>query len=137
MDVTQLGLQAPDPNRKIDASKSLAGTIDATKEIKAKFAAGDVLFVSVKRKDPATGKPFGGPLATDRLVFQNWPIPFRLTEANAMIAGTDFSGDVVITVWKDLDQDAISKHPDEPIVEFPATIPNASIKMTMSRLRGN
>ncbi len=123
VDVMQLGLPPPDPNRPIDLSKSLTGTLKPTAETKANIPIGAMVFFSVKRADPATGKPVGSPLAVKRMFVGSWPMWFELTDADAMVGGTEFSGDVVITAWSDQDQDAMSKSPGDVIGEVRATIP--------------
>jgi hypothetical protein len=134
VDVTQLGLEAPDPERAIDPDKYLKGTIKPSAALKAKIAPDAVIFLSVKRADPSTGAATGAPLAVERLPQTGWPMWFNLTEANAMVKGTAFSGDVVITAWADHDHDAISKAPGDVVGEARATIPAKDIDVTLDRL---
>lgn len=128
--VTELGLQAPDPTRQIDPSKFLKGTVQPTEETKGLIQPGQVIFLSVKRPGP-DGKPSGAPIAVERLVFNGWPVYFQLTEAQAMVAGTDFTGDVVITARADQDGDAISKQPGDIEGAVAAKIPSADLTLML------
>ena len=130
-DVTQLGLQPPDPERAIDSDKFLKGTMKPTGETKARIPPGSVIFLSVKRADPTTGQPTGAPLAVQRLQLATWPLWFQLTEADAMVSGTAFEGDVVITAWSDQDQDAISKQPGDVRGEVRAKIPSDGLELVL------
>jgi len=112
VDVTQLGLPSPDPSRSIDASKRLKGRLRVSPETAAKMKPGGVIFLSVRKPD-ASGQPSGAPIAVARLDVGTWPLPFELTEANAMIRGTAFSGDVVVMARYDQDSDALSKQPGD------------------------
>jgi coagulation factor V (labile factor) len=134
VDVTQLGLQPPDPDRAIDASKFLKGTIKPSAETKARIAPGAVIFLSVKRADPATGQPTGAPLAVQRVSLSAWPLWFELTEADAMVSGTAFDGDVVITAWSDQDQDAISKQPGDVQGQVRAKIPAKDLVLVLDKV---
>jgi len=131
VDVAQLGLNPPDPNRQINPEHFLKGTLKPTGETRDAIPTGSVIFLSVKRADPATGKPTGSPLAVKRMVYAAWPMWFHITEEDAMVAGTQFTGDVVITAWSDGDQDAISKQPGDILGEVRATIPQNDIHLLL------
>ena len=122
-DVGQMGLPPPDPNRQIDPNKYLRGQIHPTDATKARIPSGGVIFLAVKRADPKTGEPTGAPMAVERLTATGWPLEFNLTEAQAMIGGTGFAGDVVVTARYDQDGDALSKQPGDVAGEVKATIP--------------
>lgn len=130
VDVTAMGLKPPDPGRAIDPNKYLKGTIKVTDKTKDAVPAGAVIFVSVKRAD-ASGQPTGAPLAVKRLRLSTWPVWFQLTEEDAMVSGTDFAGDVVITAWADQDQDAISKTPGDVLGTAKAKIPSKDIVVNL------
>src|SRR5690606_36566826 len=123
VDVTQLGLKAPDPDRPIDKTRTLSGTIKPTAATRDAIQRGSVIYMSVKRADPGAGQPTGAPLAVKRLVFDRWPLWFQVTEADAMVAGTTFEGDVVVTAWTDSDGDAMTKLPGDVMGQARATIP--------------
>lgn len=134
VDVTQLGLQPPDPARAIDPGKFLKGTIKPSAETRSRIAPGAVIFLSVKRADPATGQPTGAPLAVQRVPLSAWPLWFELTEADAMVSGTAFDGDVVITAWSDQDQDAISKQPGDVQGQVRAKIPAKDLVLVLDKV---
>jgi hypothetical protein len=131
LDVMQLGLQPPDPERAIDPEKYLRGTLKPSAETSARIPPGAVIFFSVKRADPATGKPTGATLAVKRLQLSAWPLWFELTDADAMIGGTALDGDVVITAWSDQDQDAIGKQPGDVQGQVRATIPARDLVLVL------
>ena len=130
-DVTALGLPPPDPNRAIDSSKFLRGTLVGTKETTPLIKLGAVVFISVKRLNPETGQGMGPPLAVEKLKLTQLPMPFQLSEAQAMISGTQFEGDVVITAWTDQDQDAMTKQSGDIIGQVRSKIPSDGIKLTL------
>jgi hypothetical protein len=110
-DVTQMGLQPPDPTRKVDANRRIRGVLQVDAKAKDKVKAGGAVFLIVKKAD-ANGQPSGPPLAVDKVSYADG-LKFELTEANAMVAGTELVGDVVVTARYDQDSDAISKQPGD------------------------
>ena len=131
VDVESLGLKPPEADRKIDPDKYIKGTIKPTAETKVGIPKGAVIFLSVKRANPKTGEPMGAPLAVKRLRLSTWPVWFNLTEEDAMIAGTRFEGEVVVTAWADQDQDAISKSPGDVLGTAKATIPVKDLEVRL------
>lgn len=112
VDVTKMGLQGPDPGRKMDPNRYVRGTIKPDPKFKDKVKPGTAVFVLAKKAD-ASGAPLPGPpLAVTRLDWKDG-LTFELTEANQMIEGTQFSGEVVISVRYDQDSDALSKQPGD------------------------
>jgi hypothetical protein len=134
VDVTQLGLQPPDPDRPINPDRFLKGTIKPSAETKARIPPGAVIFLSVKRAEPTTGQPTGAPLAVKRLQVSTWPLWFEITEADAMISGTALDGDVVITAWSDQDQDAIGKQPGDVQGQARAKIPAKDLSLVLDKV---
>jgi hypothetical protein len=122
-DVTKMGLPPPDPNRPIDPQHHVSGVIELHPKAKDKVSAGTAVFVVVKATD-ASGQPSGPPLAVEKL---SWPangqLPFTLTEAEAMIAGTQLTGKVVVSAHYDQDGDALSKQPGDILGEVRVTVP--------------
>lgn len=72
---------------------------------------GAVLFVM------ARSGPSGPPVAVVRLEPTAFPMPFELTEANTMMAGTPFAGALNISARLDTDGDAMSKAPTDLVGE--------------------
>lgn len=130
MDVTQLGIPAPDPNRKIDPSRRVKGTIRVGGAAKGKVPANGTLFVVVKRAG-ADGQPTGMALAVEKLSWAGDSLSFELTEANAMAAGTELTGDVIVSVRYDQDSDAISRQPGDVTGQVRAKIPADKLELLL------
>ena len=133
--VDQLGLPPPDRARPVDSTKFLAGTVTAPAGNQAKIPPGAAIFLSVRPAD-ASGAPAGMPLAVDKLVAGGtWPLAFRITEAEAMVGGTAFSGAVVITARFDQDGEARSKQPGDISGVTRATIPADGLVITLDTVQ--
>jgi hypothetical protein len=131
-DVGSMGFQSPDPNRPIDPKKFLRGTIHPSDATKARIPAGALIYVSVKKADPATGDAVAGmPIATDRLNAASWPLSFDLTEKNLMVAGGDFSGDVVVTARYAQNPDPLKKAPGDVVGHVRTNIPAEKLDVTL------
>lgn len=133
-DVSKMGLPPPDPNRPIDPTHHVSGVIKLHPKAAAKVQAGTAVFVVVKAAD-ATGQPSGPPLAVQKLA---WPatgdLPFNLTEADAMIGGTQLTGKVVITAHYDQDSDALSKQPGDILGEVKVTVPADHVTLYLDQV---
>jgi hypothetical protein len=129
-DVTKLGLAAPDPNRPIDPNHRVTGTIAIDAKAKDRVKPGTSVFLIVKRAG-ADGKPSGPPLAVDKLTWADGGVPFELTEAQAMVAGTDLSGDVVVMARYDQDSDALSKEPGDITGQVRVKIPAEHVRLSL------
>ncbi|HEX8107332.1 MAG TPA: hypothetical protein VF516_06355 [Kofleriaceae bacterium] len=129
-DVTRLGLAAPDPDRPIDPSHRIAGTLGIDPRAKDKVKPGTSVFLIVKRAGP-DGAPSGPPLAVDKLTWTGDGMAFELTEAQAMVAGTDLSGDVVVMARYDQDSDALSRQPGDVTGQIRVKIPAEHVKLML------
>jgi hypothetical protein len=129
-DVTKLGLAAPDPDRTIDPSHRVAGTIVVDPKVKDRVKPGTSVFLIVKRAGP-DGAPSGPPLAVDKLSWSNDGVPFELTDAQAMVAGTELTGDVVVMARYDQDSDALSKEPGDITGQVRVKIPAENVKLSL------
>lgn len=129
-DVTQLGLAAPDPNRSIDPRHHIAGTLTAGVKARAKVKPGTAVFLTVKRA-AADGTPAGPPLAVDKLTWTGNGMAFRLTDEQAMVAGTDLSGEVVVSARYDQDGDALSKQPGDVTGQVRVSIPADNVVLVL------
>lgn len=127
-DVTKLGLPPPDPNRKIDPTRYVKGVIKVHMKAKDRAKAGIPIFLVVKRSD-AAGQPTGTPLAVEKLTWNNADLPFELTEENAMVAGTELTGEVIVTARYDQDSDALSKEPGDIVGQVRVTLPAQNIQL--------
>lgn len=129
-DVTKLGLAAPDPDRKLDPSHRVTGMITIDAPAKDRVKPGTAVFLIVKRAGP-DGAPSGPPLAVDKLSWTTGGVPFELTDAQAMVAGTELSGDVVVMARYDQDSDALSKQPGDVTGQVRVTIPAEHVKLLL------
>jgi hypothetical protein len=130
-DVGALGLPPPDPNRKIDPTHHVKGVISVDRKVADRMSKGGVVFVSIRRADGA-GQPVGGPpLAVAKLTYEGADMPFELGEGQAMIGGTELTGDVVVSARYDQDQDAMSKQPGDVVGSKGVKIPADNVKIVL------
>lgn len=132
-DVAKLGLPAPDPNRPIDPTHHVKGVIVVAANAKDHVKPGTAVFVIIKQAD-ATGKPSGPPLAVEKMTWQGDKLPFEMTEAQAMIGGTQLTGDVIVLARYDQDGDAISKQPGDITGQLRVTVPADNVKLTLDTI---
>jgi hypothetical protein len=92
---------APDP------AQTITGTIVLPAARKADVRKGDAMFLIARRSGGPPGP--GSMLAVQRLQVEEFPMPFTLSNRDAMIPGTPFEGDIAITVRVDKDGDAITR----------------------------
>jgi hypothetical protein len=131
-DVTAMGLSAPDPNRKVDPNRRIKGTLKVGAKAKSQVKVGGAVFLIVKKAD-ATGAPSGPPLAVDKVLYAD-NLKFELTEAHAMVEGTELVGDVVVTARFDQDSDAISKQPGDVSGQTRVKIPADNVVVTLENV---
>jgi hypothetical protein len=129
-DVTKLGLAAPDPDRTIDPTHRIAGTLVVDARAKGRIKPGTSVFLIVKRAG-ADGAPSGPPLAVDKLSWSGDSVPFELTDEQAMVAGTELSGDVVVMARYDQDSDALSKEPGDVTGQIRVKVPADNVKLSL------
>ena len=135
VDVAQMGLPAPDPDRPVDPNKVLQGTVTLGAAQAGKVPAGGVIFLAVRQADPSTGQGVGMPMATDKLVAGGTgPLTVQIDATKAMIGGTGFSGDVVVMARYDQDQEARSKQPGDIVGQVRATIPASNLTITLDQV---
>jgi hypothetical protein len=130
VDVTQLGIAPPDPNRKIDPSRRVKGTIRVDAKLKDRVKPSGAVFVMIRRAG-ADGQPTGSPLAVEMLNWAGDSLAFELTEANAMSAGTELSGEVVVMARYDQDSDAISKQPGDLTGQVRTKVPADKLELKL------
>ncbi len=131
-DVAAMGLPPPDPNRAINPNNRVKGVIKIHPKAKDKVAAGGAVFVIVKRS--VDGAPSGPPLAVDKLTWTKDGMAFEMTEKQAMIAGTELSGDVIVTARYDQDGDALSKQPGDVVGTAKVKIPADNVTLTLDEV---
>jgi hypothetical protein len=130
IDVMKLGMPAPDPNRKIDPSHRVKGTIRLSPKVKDRVKANGAVFLMIRRAG-ADGQPTGSPLAVEKVVWSGDALAFELTEANAMVAGTELTGDVVVMARYDQDSDAISKQPGDVTGQVRTKVPADKLELLL------
>lgn len=132
VDVSKMGLPAPDPNRKIDPTRFVRGSITLDPKLLDKAKDANPVFLSVRRVD-ATGASTGSPLAVGKL---DWDgkgnaIAFELSEQDAMVGGTELTGQVVVTARIDHDSDALSKQSGDITGSVKVTLPAENVKLVL------
>ena len=128
------GLEAPDPNRAIDPSKFVKGTLSASPATASLIKPGAIIFISVRPINKATGESLGAPLAVDRLDVTCLPIDFHLSGAQTMVAGTRFEGDVMIYARFDSDGEASSTLPGDIEGRLETTIPAEGLSLVLDTI---
>lgn len=114
---------SPEPQQPpSDARPSIHGTLVFPPTAKA----GTAVFLLAKHRD-ANGKAWGQPLVVTKLVYNGGDLPFVLDESMAMVAGTDFAGDILVIARYDTDGDAVTKQPGDFIGEAPAHVPETGV----------
>jgi hypothetical protein len=129
-DVTRMGLAPPDPDRKIDPRQRVTGTLTVASTARDRAKPGTPIFLIVKRAG-ADGAPSGPALAVDKLAWTKDGMAFELTDANAMVAGTELAGDVIVMARYDQDSDALTKEPGDITGQVRVKIPADHIKLTL------
>jgi len=127
-DVSKLGLPAPDPARALDPTHHVRGVLGVAPGLEGRVHDGGAVFVIVKRDD--NGKPSGPPLAVQKLTWKAG-LPFELTERQAMIAGTQLTGDVIVTVRYDQDGDALTKQPGDVTGQARVKVPADTVALAL------
>ncbi len=132
-DVAQMGLPPPDPNRPIDPTRYVKGVIKIHQKALGRTKTGIPLFIVVKRADPS-GQPTGPALAVDKLTWNNADISFELTEKQAMVGGTELTGDVVVTARYDQDGDALSKEAGDIVGQARVKLPADNVQIWLDTI---
>lgn len=132
-DVSQLGLPPPDPNRSIDPTRYVKGVIKIHEKARSRAKPGTAIFLVVKRSD-ASGQPVGTPLAVEKLTWGNADLAFELTEKQAMVAGTELTGEVVVTARYDQDGDALSKDPGDIVGQARVKLPADDVQVWLDTI---
>jgi len=90
-----------------DAETTISGTIVLSEATRARVARGSVMFLTARRADGPPGP--ASMLAVKKLVADTFPMPFSISEQDAMIPGIPFEGPVTITVRVDQDGDPMTR----------------------------
>jgi hypothetical protein len=123
----------PDPNRPIDPAHHIKGVLKLDPKAKAKMKPGTAVFVFAELPGP-DGNPQKPPLAVQRLTWDKDELPFELSEANAMVAGTQLTGDVFVIAHYDQDGDATSKQPGDVLGQLKVKIPADNVRVMLDNV---
>lgn len=126
-------IPGPDPNRAIDPTRYVKGVIKIHEKARARAKAGLPVFIVVKRVD-ATGAATGMPLAVDKLTWNNGDLAFELTENQAMVAGTELTGEVMVNARVDQDGDASSKEPGDVTGQVRVKLPADNVQIVLDTI---
>ena len=130
IDVTQLGLSSPDPNRPVDPNRRVRGTLKLSPAVAAKATPGAVLYVFVRKLAP-DGKQ-GTLIAVDKMQWLKDGQPFELTERHAMVQGApDMVGELMLMARIDADEDAMTRQPGDVIGQIKVTVPADNVVLTL------
>jgi hypothetical protein len=119
------------PQADFDPALALDGTIDVPAKLAGQVKAGDILFLFAKKIDPDTGKPFGGPVAVDRVDVTAMPVPFHLDGGNLMMQGTKFEGTVMLFARVDRDGEARTREKGDLEGTLQVTVPAKGLKIVL------
>lgn len=134
MDPAMAAFDPPDPQRPIDPNRYLRGAIRPTDETAQRIERGDIMFLSAKPIDPASGEVIGAPVAVDRLIVSEFPLSFELSEEHMMVAGTAFEGHVVVEARVDSDGEAMTRLPGDVEGAVRAEIPAEGLELSLDTI---
>ncbi len=123
----------PDPNRPIDPTHRVKGVIKIDPKAKDKVKPGTAVFVYAELPGP-DGNPISPPLAVEKLTWGTGDLPFELSEANAMVAGTQLTGDVFVVAHYDNDGDAKSKTSGDVLGQVKVKIPADAVTLMLDKV---
>jgi hypothetical protein len=117
----------------LDPNSVIEGVIDVAPALKDKIKPGDVIFLSAKLYDEATGELKRGPLAVDRLEVAKLPQPFALSNQNQMMQGAKLEGGVkvAITARVDRDVDVLTRNPGDLEAVVKTAAPQKDLKVVI------
>ena len=110
-------------------SASVSGTIDINPELFTRLRGSETLYIMAKRGDS------GPPVAVKRMKSLQFPINYTLTEADQMVKGQPFVGEISIVVRIDLDGNAGIPQAGDMEGNVPrAVIGNAGVDVVIDKL---
>ena len=133
VDVSKLGFNSPDPNRAIDPTRHIRGTIAIHPKAADRAQPGGTVFVFAKKIGP-DGNPMPMPLAAQKLAWDGKDLAFELSDANAMVDGTQLTGEVMLMARYDHDGDVMSKQPGDITGEMKVKIPSEGVKLYLDTI---
>ena len=125
-----MAMGGADPHAGVDMNNPHAG-IDMSNPHGGEGGGVDVEKMGLPAPDPS--RPID-----DALFVGNWggtdDLPFEMTEKQAMIAGTELTGDVVVTARYDQDGDALSKQSGDITGSIKVKIPADNVTLTLDEV---
>jgi cytochrome c-type biogenesis protein CcmH len=109
------------------AGPSVAGTIAVSPKVQSRLAPTDVLYL-IAKKDGST-------LAVQRVAGPQFPLPFEISGADAMVAGTAFAGPVELIARVSKSGDAIASAGDLEGTRSGIAVPATGITVTIDTVR--
>lgn len=109
---------------------TLEGTILVLPELIHLVNPGDTLFLVARAVD-ANGNVQRMPVAVDRARVGQWPLPFKLSADNVMVAGTPFAGPMQLTARIDKDGEAMTREAGDIEGTVMVTVPQKGITITL------
>jgi len=109
------------------AGPSIAGTIAVSPKVQSRLAPTDVLYL-IAKKDGST-------LAVQRVAGPQFPLPFEISGADAMVAGTAFAGPVELIARVSKSGDAIASAGDLEGTTSGVAVPATGITVTIDSVR--
>lgn len=91
------------------------GNVTLADGVKDKVQAGSVLFVYARK----AGMDKGPPLATAKFPADSFPVKFELSQANVMLQGLSFEGDINLSARLDNDGNPMTKNPGDLVGVLP------------------
>lgn len=123
----------PDPNRKIDPSHHIKGVLKIHPKAKDRVKPGTPLFIFAELPGP-DGQPMKTPLAVLKTAWDKDGMAFELTEENAMVRGTELTGEVFLIAHYDQDGDASSKQPGDVLGQMKVKIPADGVNLFLDNV---
>ena len=109
---------------------TLEGTIVVAPALADQVKPGDTLFLVARAVD-ASGNVQRMPVAVDRAQVTSFPLAFKLSAGNVMVAGTPFAGPMQLTARIDKDGEAMTREPGDIEGTVKVTVPQKGITITL------
>ena len=109
---------------------TLEGTIVVAPALKDQVKPGDTLFLVARAVD-ANGNVQRMPVAVDRAQVTSFPLAFKLSADNVMVAGTPFAGSMQLTARIDKDGEAMTREAGDVEGTVKVAVPQKGITITL------
>ena len=116
-----------------ESSGAISGSVSIDPALASKVESSDVLFVIVRRPGGAPR-----PLAAVRIEHPKFPVPFRVTNADVMIPGSELRGMVAVVARLDKDGSAGPAQPGDIEGEFaknPTMVGATDVEILLNKVK--